>query len=381
MTALPPGNRPALSAATPPSTWRVWLLLLVATLAVLYLLRTVVTPFVAGLVLAYILDPVADWLERRRLPRLGAVIVITVGVVLILVLLFGLLGPVLMAQIQRLVETLPSMVKILQERLMPLLMQINQDLPDTLAKDGNSLKTLQDLTGVNFSDVASWASKLMGQIISGGMIVVNMVALLFITPVVAFYLLRDWDRMLAMIESYLPRHNAATIVGLAREADEILAGFVRGQAAVCLALGTFYAVTLTLVGLEYGILVGLGAGLVSFIPYLGTISGFFAATGLALVQSSDPWWIALVVGVFVLGQMLEGNILTPRLVGNRVRLHPVWVIFAILAGGSLFGFVGVLLAVPVAAVIGVLVRFALRQYRASTLYERPDAGLPEDPPT
>ena len=186
---------------------------------------------------------------------------------------------------------------------------------------------------------------------------------------VAFYLLVDWHRMISEVDRWLPRRHAATIRQLAAEINTAVAGFMRGQVLVCLILGTFYAVGLTAVGLKFGLVIGLGAGLLSFIPYVGTISGFVTAMGVALFQFWPDWtWILATLAVFLLGQLLEGNVLQPKLIGRLVGLHPVWLMFALLAFGTLFGFVGLLLAVPLAASLGVLARFALARYMASPLY-------------
>jgi predicted PurR-regulated permease PerM len=226
----------------------------------------------------------------------------------------------------------------------------------------------------------SWIGAALIRIVGSGVAFANLLSLLFITPVVAFYLLRDWDHFVRRIDDLLPLEHRKTILAQFREVDRNLAGFARGQASVCLVLAIYYALGLTLVGLEFGLVVGLGIGLISFIPYVGSITGLIVSLGIALAQF--PTWgpVGLVLGVFVVGQILEGYVLTPRLVGNRVGLHPVWVIFALLAGGTLFGFVGLLLAVPVAAVIGVLTRFAVQQYLASR-YFRGDPPWPSSPST
>jgi predicted PurR-regulated permease PerM len=202
----------------------------------------------------------------------------------------------------------------------------------------------------------------------------QLISLVVITPLVSFYLLRDWDRIVERIDAYLPRGSAPAIHDQFGKIDRTLAGFIRGQATVCLILGAFYAVGLSLVGLEFGLLIGLGTGLISFIPYFGMMVGLAVGISVALAQFSGLGSVALVAAVFAVGQVAEGNFLTPKLVGDRVGLHPVWVIFALLAGGTLFGFTGILLAVPAAAVIGVLVRFTLESYRDSRLYE----GLGDD---
>jgi len=211
-------------------------------------------------------------------------------------------------------------------------------------------------------------------LLGGGQAIFNVLSLLVITPVVGFYLLRDWDHMIARINDYLPLDHAETIREQAREIDKVLAGFVRGQMLVCLFLAGFYGIGLTALGLQFGLFIGVTAGMISFIPYVGTTLGFVASVGIAIAQYwNEPLWIGLVAGVFILGQLIEGNVLHPVLIGDRVGLHPVWIMFALLAGGSLFGFVGILIAVPLFAVIGVLTRFALERYRESYLY-RPGAA-------
>ena len=216
--------------------------------------------------------------------------------------------------------------------------------------------------------VADISIGILGKFVGGLQITFNIISLFVITPVVAFYLLRDWDAIIARVDTYLPRAHVETIREQARLVDETLAGFLRGQFTVCLLLGLFYGIGLSLVGLEFGLVIGLGTGLVSFIPYFGMLIGFVVGVGLAIAQFHTLLPIAMVVVVFAVGQFLEGNFLTPKLVGDRVNLHAVWIMFALLAGAALFGFVGVLLAVPVAAVIGVLVRFSIARYRASPLY-------------
>jgi predicted PurR-regulated permease PerM len=206
------------------------------------------------------------------------------------------------------------------------------------------------------------------RVLTGSLAVVNLLSLVFITPVVTFYLLRDWDRIVAKVDSWLPRDHADIIRVQMGEINRTLSGFIRGQATVCLALGTIYGVGLSLVGLDLGLVIGMTSGMLSFIPYLGSITGFVTGMGLAFAQGADWHLPAMVAGVFAFGQVMEGNVLTPKLVGDKVGLHPVWIMFALLAGGTLFGFVGILLAVPVAAVIGVVVRFALSHYLASPIY-------------
>ena len=219
------------------------------------------------------------------------------------------------------------------------------------------------------------AGAVAGKLAQGGLAIFNLLALLFLTPVVTFYLLRDWERLVDALDGALPRDHAATIRKLAHESNAAIAGYVRGQALVCITLGTIYAIGLSLVGLQFGLVIGLIAGAISFIPFVGTFVGAVMALGMALVQFPPDWiGVVKVAVVFLIGQMLEGNVLSPKLVGDRVGLHPVWIMFALLAGGALFGFVGVLIAVPVAAVVGVLVRHLIGRYRDSQYYRGADAA-------
>ena len=226
---------------------------------------------------------------------------------------------------------------------------------------------------------AAWATGFLHGLWSGGQAIISVFALLVVTPVVAFYLLVDWDHMVAAVDEWLPRQHRDTIRMLAREIDRAIAGFIRGQAAVCFILGTFYAVGLSMIGLNFGALIGVSAGLLSFIPYVGSLTGLVLSVGVAVVQFWPDWtWIGATLGIFITGQFIEGNILSPKLVGASVGLHPVWLMFALFAFGALLGFVGLLLAVPLAAIAGVLGRFAVRQYLASTVYHGSRSGPPPD---
>ncbi len=365
MTATLRWNSPAPSreAMTSNSQLRFWLIGLVLVLLVLYLLRGILLPFVAGMAIAYMLDPICDWLETHGCSRNWATVIVSVGFGVVLIVALLVIVPLLESQIVDFAGRLPSYVNTLSDRLLP---QI-QDLAQRLG-----IGSLSDLRGS--------VSAQIGGIVSSGVAFANLLSLLFITPVVAFYLLRDWDNFVARTDALLPREHRDTILARIHEIDRTLAGFARGQASVCLTLAVYYAVALSLVRLEFGLVVGLGIGMMSFIPYVGSITGLIVSLGIALAQF--PTWgpVFLVLAVFVLGQLLEGYVLTPRLVGNRVGLHPVWVIFALLAGGTLFGFVGLLMAVPAAAVIGVLVRFGAAQYLASRFF-RGDPPWPSSPST
>lgn len=338
----------------------------------LYLLRDILMPFVAGMAIAYFFDPVCDRLERAGLSRTLATTVVTIGFVILLLLFLGLLVPMLAEQATNLAARLPQLVDLLREGLQGLMARVQP------AADGSLFEKLRTALTDQLGRLTEIAGSLLGGLLTGGLAIVNFLSLLFLTPVVAFFLLRDWDRMVAKIDGWLPRRQAPTVRRLARETDEILSGYVRGVSMVCLILGAFYAAGLTAVGLSSGLIVGLIAGLLSFIPYLGAAIGLLLSVGLALLQFDETWRVVAVAAIFFTGQAAEGNFLTPKLVGDRIRLHPVLVIFALLAGGTLFGFTGVLLAIPVSAVIGVLMRYSLSEYLSSPLYNsrEPDSKGP-----
>ena len=341
----------------------IWLAGFLAFGFLLYALNGVLTPFVAGLAVAYFFDPVADRLEEMGASRglaAGLIILAFLGLAaVILILLF----PLLQNQVLGLVERIPNLVELLRERAAPILELLNEKL---------SSGEMDDLKGAAESyvgKVLSWFGGVLQRLWSGGMAFVNLLSLIVITPLVAFYLLRDWDIIVARFDELLPRQSADTFRQQFAAIDDTIAAFVRGQAMVCLVLGIYYAIGLTLAGLDFGLLVGLGTGLLAFIPYVGASIGLITGIGIALAQFSDWLPVVIVAVIFFAGQTAESYILTPKLVGGRVGLHPIWIIFALLAGGALFGFVGVLLAVPVTAVIGVLVRFWTTRYLESSLYD------------
>jgi len=340
-----------------------WSIGIVAFILLLYVLRPILLPFIMGLAIAYFLDPVADWLEKHGFPRLVATSVILGVFALVFALFLIILLPVLGDQIAGFAERLPGYI----QSLVKLADEAGPDwIKQWLVSNESDIE--KQLTGFA-SDIAGWIATLLQSILSGGLAVLNVISLLVVTPVVAFYLLNDWDRMIAVVDNWLPRDHADTIRDLARQIDRALAGFVRGQGSVCLILGLFYAIGLSIVGLNFGMLIGLISGLISFVPYVGSITGLVLAGGVAVVQFLSDWvMIAVVIGIFALGQFFEGNFLSPKLVGDRVGLHPVWLMFALFAFGYMFGFVGLLLAVPLAAAIGVLLRFAMKTYQNSALY-------------
>ena len=338
----------------------------------LWLFGDVLVPFVVGGALAYFLDPVADRLERAGLSRVMATSVISIAALLLIVLLILSVIPTLISQLTALVNAAPDIAQRLQSFL-------TDRFPQLSDETSTVRQTLAQLAALIQSKGAQLASGLLNSALG----VISAVVFIVVVPVVAFYLLLDWDNMVAKIDVLVPRDHVETVRSLARQINGVLAGFVRGQVSVCLILGTFYSVALMFAGLQFGLIVGAIAGTITFIPYVGALIGGLLALGLALFQFWGDWLsIGLVAGIFATGQFLEGNVLTPKLVGRSVGLHPVWLLFALSCFGSLFGFVGMLVAVPVAASIGVLMRFGITQYQRSHLYrglDHPNTTGPEDP--
>ena len=340
-----------------------WTLATLCLSLFLYMFSSILLPFVAGMVLAYFLDPVADRLQRLGLSRLLATIVILVLFIVTFALLLIILVPVLASQMSDFIARLPSYVARLQELIAN---RDSQWLKDFIGVDASVIRNSLDSL---LQQGAGFLTTLLQSIWSSGKTLVDVVALFVVTPVVAFYMLLDWDRMVTKVDSLVPREHVYTVRSIARDMNKAVAGFVRGQGTVCLLLGIIYAVGLTVVGLNFGLLIGLFAGLISFIPYFGSLIGLVVALGVGMVQFWPEWGHILGVAVaFGVGQFIEGNILQPKLVGHSVGLHPVWLMFALFAFGSLLGFTGMLIAVPTAAAIGVLVRFIIGRYQQSPLY-------------
>lgn len=361
-----------------------WAVALLIVIVILWLLGGVLLPFAAALILGYLLDPVADRLEQLGLNRLGAALVILSLFLLGLVLILALVAPILAHQLAGFVENLPSYIAKAQalaaDKGAQLASRWGGGFWDKIG--GNSSLQASDLQkpiGDFVGQALQWLIGVARGIWTGGQALVGLFSLLVVTPVVTFYILLDWHRMVATVDRWVPLDHRDTVRELAREIDAALAGFLRGQSLVCLFLGLWYGIGLSLVGLNFGLLIGISAGVLSFIPYVGSLTALFVAALVALVQGW-PYWSLLMeaVGVVMVGQFLEGNILSPWLVGSSIGLHPVWLMFALLAFGSLFGFTGLILAVPVAAASGVLLRFALRHYLASQIYRGADLSTREE---
>ena len=340
-----------------------WIVAMVTLLVLLFLFSSILLPFVVGAAIAYLLDPLADWFERQGFSRLAATMTILVLFIVVLIALMLLVLPILINQLILLAANVPYYL----ERLDVLITSILQSSwARSLGVDPDAVRSS---LGSLLSQGATWFTTLVSSLWSGGLAIINILALLVVTPVVAFYLLYDWDRMIDLVDSWLPRDNVEEVRMLAHEIDRVIAGFVRGQALVSLTLGTFYAAGLVLLGVNFGFLIGLMAGVVSFIPYLGSTLGFVVSVGIALLQFWPDWVMPVAAAtLFIVGQLLEGYVLQPYMIGTNVGLHPVWLMFALFAFALLFGFVGLLMAIPLAAAVGVLVRYALARYLASPIY-------------
>lgn len=337
-----------------------WLATFVVIVLLLWLLSEILLPFVAGMAIAYLLDPVTNRLERIGVNRRLAAFLIVSVFILVFVALLLVLVPLLASQLYAFSANIPAYVT----RLYELALSVEVPWLREMLGSGDATKTFNDLV----REGAGWLAAFMRSLWSGGRALISLLSLIVVTPVVAFYLISDWPRIVKTVEQWIPLKQREQVHGLLAEIDAAIAGFVRGQSGVCLILGSYYALALSFVGLNFALLIGLLAGLISFIPFVGSLSGLLLGIGVAIAQFWPEWTpIVTVFGIFMVGQFVEGYILAPKFVGENVGLHPVWLMFAMFAFGYLFGFVGLLVAVPVAAAMGVLLRFALRRYRASAI--------------
>lgn len=341
-----------------------WGMAAVVLCVLLWFLGNVLLPFILGGAIAYCLDPIADKLEKLGCSRVISVTIISLVATLLVILMFLLVIPTLVRQTTALIEAAPAFPE--QLRLF-----LSERFPAALDQDSTVYQQLLKMSEA----IQSKGGELVNGVVTSALSLLNVLVLVVLVPVITFYLLLDWDRMVAKIDDLLPRDHADKIREIAREIDNTLAAFIRGQGTVCLVMGIYYAVGLMAVGLNFGLVIGLFAGLITFIPYVGALLGGALAVGLAVFQFWGAWGsLIAVAAVFGIGQFLEGNVITPRLVGQSVGLHPVWLIFALSVFGGLFGFVGMLVAVPVAAMIGVLIRFGILQYKDSLLYRGTSDG-------
>jgi len=362
---------PAQSEPGPPHSTRGQRMALLAGLLIVVLLALqlfvgILLPFVMAAGIAYFLDPLATRLTRVGMPRGSAALLLVTGLLAAGLLFALLLYPLILSQLGILISRVPAYVAALRDWAGEVIAHLQQRLGSEYVDSH-----LRDLVSGQAGSMLGFLAGALTRIVGGGFAIFNVLSLLVVTPVVAFYLLRDWPGVIRRVDGWLPRRYEGVLRAQAVEVDRILSAWLRGQALCCVVLALFYALALQLVGLDLGLIVGISAGVLSFIPYVGSITGGVTSIGLAFAQFPSWMGVAEVAAVFVAGQVLEGYVIYPRFLGDRVELHAVWVIFALFAGGAVFGFLGVLLAVPVAAVIGVLARFWLRRYLASPLYLDP----------
>ena len=337
-----------------------WISVLVVFLGLVWLLHGILLPFVVGAGIAYLLDPLAKRLSSRGLSRLVAALVILAGFAIVLAGLIILLTPVLARQLSTFTGHFPSYVEDMQA-------YVNDPRHSWLKSVVGSDEKLSLAVVMNKS--MAYLTEVLPTLWTKGEALLSLASLLVVTPVVAFYLLLDWDTVVKSFDDLIPLQQRDTVRGLVCQINDALSGYVHGQLLVCVILGAYFAIGLTVAGLSFGVLIGAVSGFLTFIPYVGSLTALVVSTGVAFAQFSSDWpRILIIVGVVVVGQFIEGNVLSPKLVGENVGLHPVWLIFALLAGGYLFGFVGLLLAVPLAAAAGVLTRYGLQRYRESPLY-------------
>ncbi len=350
-----------------------WIGAFLLLVLLLWLFSGVLLPFAAAFALGYLLNPVVDRLERLGFNRLGATLLIMACFVLVLVSISIFIAPVLWRQSANFIEALPAYAVKLEELISAETARLGRDdggvLMDSLGLGNKAGGDLASATNDLVAQAAQWAASFLKSLMTRGEALISLISLLVVTPVVVFYMLLDWHKMIATIDGFVPLRRRETVRALAREIDTALAGFLRGQALVCLFLGAWYGIGLSLIGLNFGLLIGIAAGILSFVPYVGSLTALILSSTVAIVQGWPQWkLLAMSLGVVLIGQFLEGNVLSPKLVGESVGLHPVWLIFALLAFGSLFGFTGLITAVPFAAAAGVILRFAVRRYRESNLY-------------
>jgi predicted PurR-regulated permease PerM len=363
---------PILAKTNPQATRGQRIALLAGVLVVLWvvlqLFDSILLPFVAAAGIAYVLDPLCTPIARARVPRGLAALLLVIGLITAVMLFVLLLYPLVLSQIALLVGRVPAYAQAVSNFAAKSIAELQQHLGPEYV-DAKLSELVSGQAGAMMVFLASALTRIVG----GGFALFNVLSLLVVTPVVSFYLLRDWPAVLSRMDGWVPRRYQVVVRAQAREVDRILSAWVRGQAMCCLILALYYALTLSLVGLDLGLVVGLAAGALSFIPYVGSITGAVTAICLAFAQFAHWGGVVRVVLVFVIGQILEGYVIYPRFLGDRVELPAVWVIFALFAGGAAFGFLGVMLAVPVAATVGVLARFWLRRYLRSPLYLDPPA--------
>ncbi|HPF77669.1 MAG TPA: AI-2E family transporter [Alphaproteobacteria bacterium] len=358
----------AVSARTQMTFWGAAVAFLAAFL---WLFNDILTPFVLGIAIAYLLNPVLMFLSKLKIPRLVSIIFVLTLFFAFLILVVTLSAPPLYREASSLAQNIPGYIDKLIQFASPYLSMAQEKL------GGDYVTNIKSFLQDNMGKIIQVSGGLAGGLANGGQAVVGFFTTLALTPLVAFFVMLEWPRITAWIDDLIPRRNEKVIKDLFKQIDAKVSGFVRGQITVAFFLGVIYAIALTIADLNYGFLIGISAGFLSIIPMVGSTLGLLVSVIVAWFQAGTWEYVAIIGAIFVVGQLVEGNILTPKLVGDSVGLHPLWVMFALMAGGSLFGILGMLLAVPVAAVVGVLVSFAIIQYKKSPLYKKPPEPKPK----
>lgn len=342
---------------------KVWGIILIVLIAALWIFRGILLPFIAGMILAYLLNPVVNLLQKIRINRGWATAIVLGAVLVVVIWAFFLVVPVVAGQAIGLAQRLPGYVTVLQERAQEWMPSISERFGPVPTEQLE--RWLADASG----NIITWTTGFAATLAQSSFSIIGTLGLVVITPVVAFYLLLDWDGMVEGLDKLLPREHRAEIRGILNEIDQAMAGVIRGQGSVIIILSFYYATALSLTGLNFGLAIGLAGGMLSFVPYVGFVTGFVLSVGVALVQFSPNWvMIVIVFMIYIIGQFIEGNVLYPKLVGSSIGINPVWLMFSLFAFALLLGFVGVLLAVPLSAIAAVLIRFMVRKYKESTLY-------------
>lgn len=341
-----------------------WIGFLILFVAVMWLFSPILLPFVLGIVVAYLLNPVVNKLETWKLSRTLSTIIILGGFIVFVFGGISILFPIVSAEILKLIKGLPDYFSQAWEMTASYRQALEQRLGEEEMAQIKS--TIESSSG----KILELSQNFLDGLISSGQAMISFVSVMVIMPIVAFYMMIEWPTITKKVDSYIPKHHSETVHDILTKIDMKLSGFIRGQFLVAFVLGLLYASAMKIAGLNFGLIIGLMAGILSIIPLVGSTIGLLTGAAVAYFQTYDIGFVALIAGIFFAGQLFEGNFLTPKLVGDRVGLHPLWVLFALMAGGALFGFVGVLVAVPVAAVISVFVAFALDQYKRSEYYAR-----------
>lgn len=350
------------------TTWQqilFWALAAVVLAGIIVLFKSILLPFVLGAFIAYMLNPMVNKLTSHGMKRRRVVLGILCSFIVIFTLVIAIISPILFKEMMNFVEHAPEIFQKLWAMAKPHIHWIQSKFGYEISVD-----EVQDAVKENVGKALQVSKGLVSSLTSGGIAIIDAIVTILVTPIVAYFLLKDWPRFIGQITSLLPVHYKSTIKSLSNQIDQKIAGFIRGQITVCAILGMMYAIALSIAGLNYGFLIGLGTGVLSIIPYVGSTIGLITSLGVAFLQSDGDWgYVGIIAAIFATGQFLEGNFITPRLMGNSVGLHPLWILFALMAGGSLLGVLGMMLSIPVAAAIGVLLGFLIEQYKKSPYYK------------